>query len=174
LLEVWSLAYRLATRAFTTLLTLGEADAAAYARSGTGTSDLVPGISDIDVVVVLPPDPAGKEVAPQRVWRRYERLIGVLPPLRRVLDEPCVYDDDQLRDFAGASYMTYGLDRERPERAAAYRDDAGLLDRRRLLERPGLHRDLDWRRVSGPDRRPPLPVRDAQAERHAAWLELVF
>ncbi len=173
-LHLWSPAYRLATRAFAALLTRGEAGACTYARAGTGTSDLVPGVSDIDLVVVLPPDPAGEDIAAGRVRRRYERLITLLPPLRRVLDNPCVYDDAQLRDLAGASYTTYGLDRESNERAAAYRDDAALLDRRRLLERPGLHRDLDWRPVSGPDRRPSLRERDVHAERQAAWLELVF
>ncbi len=53
--RVWSLAYRLIARAWVAYLLRGERDASAYVRGSVGSDDVLPGLSDVDVAVVLAP-----------------------------------------------------------------------------------------------------------------------
>ena len=108
--RLWGAAYRGVARAGAAYLTWGERDAAAYVRAGVGTSDFLPGLSDVDVTVVLAEDPAGPGSAGARARRRWERLYRGLPVTRLLLDWPRIYDDADLRVLAGASALTYGLD----------------------------------------------------------------
>lgn len=171
--RLWEGTYGLLARAVAIQLTRGERYTAVYTRAGLAGGDLLPGVSDLDLVVVLPPDPAGRGTAAERVRRRYFALVRRIPVSARLVDVPCVYDDHELREVAGASYATCGLDQ--PEAPAVYRDDASLLDRRRILERPGLYGDLgDWHLLSGPERRPALAARSEDDRCVAAWLDLTF
>jgi predicted nucleotidyltransferase len=173
LARVWAPAYRVIARVWAAFLVRGERGAAAYARGSVGADDLVPGLSDIDVAVVLSPDRGGRGVARERVTGRWTRLLRAFRPTDLLLDYPLVYEEDELREVAGATALTYGLD-EPGERRAAYNGDGVSEDRIRLLERPGLYGATDdWRLLTGPDRRPPEPARDAQLRRIAAWLELL-
>ena len=148
-----------------------EAGAGVYARSGTAGPDVVPGLSDIDLAVVLPvtSTPATNR---ERVHRRFAAL-GRVPVIGRLVEIPCVYEESELRDLADASYATFGL-ADATRTRAAYGPDTGLLDRRRLLERPGLYDGIrDWTLLAGPDRRPRVPER-RDPRLVAAWLELAF
>lgn len=167
----WSAAYRAAARVAAAYLVRGEAGASAYARGGLATGDVQPGLSDVDVAVVLPADPAGHGVAAERVRRRWERLRGAVPAVQLLVDWPRVYEDADLRDLVGTSALTYGLEGG----DAGYFGERASLDRLRMLERPGLHATAaGWRRLTGPERRPPEPRREEDVERIAAWLELLY
>ncbi len=174
---LWVVIYRGIARAGATYLTWGEKDAATYVRAGVGIGDLLPGISDVDMAVVLADYPAGLGTASERVRERWQRLYRALPSTRLLLDRPRVYDDADLRDLVGASALTYGLDDvgETTADRATYFGDRASIDRIRMSDRPGLYgATADWRILTGPDRRPPEPSRDAQGRRIAGWLELLY
>jgi hypothetical protein len=174
LVGAWARLSRLVARAAGALVTRGEPDASVYARGGIGRGDFVPGLSDIDVVVVVANDPAGAGRASERVRRAWHRAARRAPGLARAFGEPRVVDDAELADLVATSAFTYGLGPARRTRAA-YLPDASLADRLRVLERPGLYGVTDdWRLLAGRERRPAEPARDEDERRVAAWLELQF
>jgi hypothetical protein len=149
-------------------------NASAYV-AGTGASgELVPGLSDIDLVLVL----GGASEAVERdrsvVLDRWRRLRRVLSPLARGLGI-AVYSERDLQDETGGTALTFGL-------AAA---EAGADPDRGYL-RPGrpsddLYRRIHpgiygpgrtWRLVSGTARTTAEPIRAPDYRRLAAWLEL--
>jgi predicted nucleotidyltransferase len=175
--SLWVLIYRGVARAAAAYLTHGERDAAVYVRGGVAGGDFLPGLSDIDLIVVLEEDPVGPGHARERVRRRWLRLIRALPPLILLIDGPRIYESEDLADIVGTSAFTYGLDggRRPPIRPSGYFDGAASLDRVKTLGRPGLYgMSDDWRLLIGPDQRPPEADRDAQLRRIAAWLELAY
>jgi hypothetical protein len=141
-------------------------------RGGSGGLDWLPGLSDVDLVLVLSPDPGGRGLAARRVTARWERLRRRVPSSELLVDWPRVHEEPQLRDLAGACAFTYGLDGPGGP-GAAYSGPAAGPDVLRVLERPGLYGPTaGWRLVRGSDRRPPDPARSSQLRRLAAWLEL--
>jgi hypothetical protein len=88
----------------------------------------------------------------------------------------CVYDEVHLRAAVRDSTITHALGAPDPGPGggAVYQGPPVDEDLVRLLERPELYGPAAWRRVTGPDRRPPDCARDAQRRRIAAWLELQF
>lgn len=175
--RVWSLLYRLVARAWVTYLAWGERGAAAYERAGAGVGDVLPGLSDVDVAIVLQPDPGSPGAATERSRARWQRLRRRWPGVDLLLDYPRIYEEPELRKAVGSTALTYGLDG--PPGAPATRAMAYLThpepDLMRTLERPGLFgTTADWRLVRGPDRKPHEPRRDAQQRRLAAWLELAY
>ena len=172
-MRAWAVVYWLIARAGAGYLTRGERGAAAYARGGLGAGDLVPGLSDIDLSLVLAEDPAGRGRARGRVQRRWCRLLRVLPWANRILDEPRIHEDGDLRELVGRSALTGGLDDSGCGEVACPSGGASFDDVK-LLVAPGLYSATGgWRRLAGPDRRPAEPARDRQADRIAGWLELV-
>ncbi len=166
--------YFVVARAAGVYLTWGERLPAVYVRAGLGTGELVPGRSDVDLAIVLAANGTKPGITSARVWRRWERMARVLPRTGRLLEEPRVYDELELRDVVGSSAMTYGLECEDEDRAALSNGGASI-GRRRILFRPGLYgATSDWRLLSGPDRRPLPPPRSAQERRIAAWLEVTY
>jgi hypothetical protein len=158
-------------------LTRGEENSTAYLRGGTNDEDFWPGVSDLDLVLVLANGqrPAGSAAA--RVRERWRRLEPRLSLAAGVFDWPRVYEQGELRDFAASSAFTYGLSRAsaEPSEGAAYSGHRASLDAVRALERPGLYGPtVGWRRLSGPDRLPQEVHRDRHDQRIAAWLELVY
>lgn len=176
LARLWELVYRLIARAWVAYLARGERGAAAYLRGGSARGDLLPGISDVDVALVLPADPAGPGIAGDRARQRWRRLRRSFPVTQLLIDFPRIFEHEELRDVTGTSAFTYGLDGSRkgvPRQAGYFA--AARPDRFRMLERPGLYgATTDWRLLTGPDRRPVEPARDPQLRRLAAWLELVW
>jgi hypothetical protein len=169
--------YRSVARAAVASLTWRERGASAYVRGELGGRDFVPGLSDVDLTIVLAQDPGGPCVAARRVRQRWDRLRRALPCTELLVDLPCIYEDAELGDLAGSSALNYGLDHPAwtGRGRAGYLGDAASLDTVRMLERPGLYgTTAGWRLLSGPERRPPEPARDPQLRRIAAWLELVF
>jgi hypothetical protein len=170
---LWVLVFRAMARAAGRCLTWHEQGASTYVRGGAA-EDFLPGLSDIDLAVVLPDEAAAPGAARDRASRRWERLRRI-PGTEVVLDLPRIYEYAELRDIAGASVLTYGLAGR--EQSASDTRDAGSprsLDATRMLGRPGLYgATADWRLLTGRDLRPHEPARDAQSRRIAAWLELV-
>jgi hypothetical protein len=172
--RAWRWLYGLAARLWGVVLAPGGG-ASLYARGGLASGDLVPGLSDIDLVLV-----AGSSREAERLrgrWRRLRRVRAV----RELLDWPRIYDTAELARLGGTSALTYGLAEgasgEGVAGAAAYYGPEATLDAIRALERPGLDGiGSEWRLLRGADRRPggPGAPPGGDSETTAAWLELVY
>ena len=148
-------AYGVAARAVGALLVRAAPGSAVYQRGG---EDVLAGVSDLDLVHVVPD---WTESASGRARRR---LRAALPGLRRLLSI-ATYEQRQLEAAVVAPAPLYPgpLAHRRPY----------LEDELWLRARPGLYGPTEgWRRVAGAGRLPAAPVRDQQHERVAAWLEL--
>ncbi|HEX8208195.1 MAG TPA: nucleotidyltransferase domain-containing protein [Solirubrobacteraceae bacterium] len=129
--------------------------AAVYVRGSVARGEAVSGLSDIDLVAVAV-DRAGPD--------RRRRRLGVLG--RHV--SVGVYTPAELAAATSSSVLTHGdsalyLARRAPA------DELGLRARPPLPDTHG-----QWRRVAGPERRPPARPYDAEERRTAVWLELQY
>jgi hypothetical protein len=161
----------------TAFLTWRERGASGYIRGGVEGPDFVPGLSDVDLTIVLAQDPEGPGSAARRVRRRRDRMRRALPFTGLVLDWPSVYEETELRELVASSALTFGLGP--PDRPAAdqagYLGDRASLDRIVMLERPGLYGAMaDWHLLRGPGFQSGERPRDPQLRLGASWLELVF
>ena len=168
---LWGLAYSAAARSYAAVVLRGEMGTA-YVRGTLASGEALHGIADVDVVIVVAPDPAGPGVARERVRRRCERVERALPVLGElVFDWPMVYEPGDLAAVAPHTTFTYGLGAAPAQ--ASYFGPARDVDRIRLLERPELYGlERGWQLMTGPDRRPPEPAPDPAQRRIRAWLEL--
>jgi len=170
------LGYRSLARLAVTYLTRDQAGAAAYLRGGLATEEFQPGLSDIDLVLVLahpdrePCDDAGV------VRARWRRLTAVAPAIELVIDEPRIHSETELAELNGASAFTLGLDESTgPGRSSGYYDAGDVSDGVRMLERPGLGSEIaGWQRLSGRERRPAAPRVAPAPPCLPAWLELLY
>jgi hypothetical protein len=177
--SLWRLAYAITARCYLAYVRRGEPASAAFVYGSLAWGDeLLPGVSDIDVVVVVAPDPAARGVARERVRRRCGRVRRALPVLGDILfGWPTVYEQADLADAVAASTLTYRLSSEpwRERTHAVYSGPKSDNDKICLAEHPQLYGPTHgWRLVAGPDRRPPPPALDADYRRIAAWLELQY
>jgi hypothetical protein len=166
---IWGLLQWACARLAVACLVWGERGASAYSDGRLVPAEFNPGLSDVDLVILLKAQSDPRDVAAGRVRRRWQRLGRLFP----MVDLPRVYEEADLRELVGSSVLTYGLDSPGGERSHV-RESEGF-DRLRLLLRPGLHTTVgDWHRLAGPERRLAEPDCDPQQQRIAAWLELVF
>ena len=143
-------------------MTRGERAAAVYLRGGGDEDDFLPGLSDLDLVLVPARDPREPGAAATRVRRRWEALRRGFPPAALVVDWPRVHEDAELAELSGASALTVGL--EGGSGLSVYHGERASVDSFRLLGRPGLYEGVaGWRRLAGPDRRPPSTGATARA-----------
>jgi hypothetical protein len=165
--RLWLAGYRLAGRAWAGYLARGERGASTYLRGSISADDALPGLSDVDVAVVLEEDPAGPGVARLRARRRWMRARRIFPLVDLLLDYPVILERGQLTEVLSASVFTL------PD-GSAYYGPGFSEDRMRMLVRPGLYGPTHgWQSISGPPRLPGAPARSAQERRLAGWLELV-
>src|SRR5262249_45654645 len=139
-----------------------------------GSSDFLPGLSDVDVVLVFP---SGTNMAAARrtVHGRWDALKRRSPATASLLDRPLVLGEGELRLIEGRSAYTAGLHEGSPDEPSGDASTAHRIDRRRLLERPGIFSTTTgWNLVAGRDLRPAEAPRDEQQVRVAVWLELLF
>ena len=149
------------------LITWRERGASAYVRGGVEGPDFVPGLSDVDLTIVVAEDRSRPGAAARRARGRRDRMRRALPFSRLVLDWPCVYEDGELRDLAAGSALTYG--------GPGDVGDPANIDRILMLERPGLYSTTaGWHLSRGPGWRAPELARESQERLIAAWLELTF
>lgn len=160
--------YEATARGYGSYARRGETHAATYVRGTLASGELLPGLADVDVIILLPPDPTG--AARARVRRHFARAARMAPGIiDLVFDGPMVYDETGLEQVAGRSTLTYGLDNG----GAIYSGPNSDVDKIRLLERPELYGSTrTWRRLHGPERRPAEAGQDAAMRRVASWLEL--
>jgi hypothetical protein len=163
--------YRVAAQVGAGYLLRGDPASSVYVRGGVGTTELLPGVSDIDLAIVT-----AERSSAELARRRWQRLRRRLPLVERLMDWPRIYQAGELAALAGTSAYTWGLgDSSAASDAAGYAAADLNLDRLRALERPGLYGPADdWRPLRGPDRRPVETDRDPQDRRIAAWLELLY
>ena len=154
-------------RAWVAYLARGQRDASAYVRGSIGADDVLPGLSDVDVALVLPEDRTGAGRARERATARWMRLRRAFRLTDLLLDYPLILEEPELREVAGSSAPTHAH--------PSYLGAAFVQDKVRMLERPGLYGATgDWRRLRGPERRPAESARDPQLRRISAWLELCY
>jgi predicted nucleotidyltransferase len=164
--RLWRLGYELVARAVGWWLTRGEPGAAVHVRGSVAHGDAVHGVSDIDLIVVVPGDPAAPGPARQRVERRRRELERRIPALAALVTVG-TYEARELREAVVAPAPTW------PGDGALFTRTPYLEDALWLRSRPGVYGPTaDWRRLRGPATLPAPPPRDAQDERIAAWLEL--
>jgi hypothetical protein len=173
---VWRAVYACATRCYVAYVRRGESGSAAFVRGTVASDEALHGLSDIDVTIVVAPDPSGPGVARARVRRRCRRVSRALPAVADLFGWPAVYEDTDLADAVAAPVLTYKLSDEPGQaRDAVYSGPGFDEDKLRLAERPQLYGPMhDWRLVAGPDRRPHQAPPDADGRRIAAWLELQY
>lgn len=153
--RVWQLAYEVVARLVAGRLAR-HYRAAVVLRGSGAEGRFVPGLSDIDLLVVAPagvhlPDPP-----------RERRLGGLV--------QADIYRGDDLAAVAGSTTTTFGLGTF----GSAYYGARVPQDPTGLLERPGLPAEVTrWRQLAGPRLHLPPPVADRQATREAAWGDLL-
>ena len=176
---IWRLAHEVLARVAGLYLGSGARGSSRYLRSGLATGDGVYGISDIDLAIVVPPDPAGPDIARARVRRRWRALRRRFPRLcQTVLEPPQVYEVPELPGLATDTSLTHGLERASSRDGTLGEVHPAGRERRRErsgAERPGLYgRTADWRLIGGPERRPPAEAPERAFRRVAAWMEIQF
>ena len=162
-------AIRLVARAFAR-----TSGASVYVKGSFGLGDPVYGVSDIDLVIVVPSarDPVADARAVANVKRRWSKIVRLFPPLHELF-HIFVYDSQSLRDAVSAPCFTFGLDRQPPP--AGFLGPKPLADEMGLQERPELHgAPREWRLVGGRPAGVVPPPDEVSYRRLASWLELQF
>ena len=174
--RAWLAGYRAAAWCSAAYLTRHERDTTAYVRAGVASGDFLPGLSDIDLLLVCDPDPGQRGAAALRIHARREHLAAVSRPASLLLDSPIVIESDELPELVGANTLTFGLSgTSDPGESTIYAGDPARADRIRLAERPGLYSSTaDWSHLRGRRRDIREAGRSPAEITLAAWLELVF
>jgi predicted nucleotidyltransferase len=169
--RLWDVLHRTLLRAARGYLRRGHPDLAVYLRGSFASGEPAYGLSDIDVIVVLPGTTEVPGRHRERLERRWQRLCSAIPGHVRVIDVT-VYEDAELEDAAGTTALTYGLPNGEPD-ALFYRQRAKR--HYSLRTRPGLYgATRDWLHVAGPDRRPHVSEPAGPERLVAGWLELQY
>ncbi len=148
--------------------------AAAYVSGSFATGDTVYGLSDLDLEIVVPDDPAGPGFNRERVLARWRRLSRAIPWLATMCQSG-VHEDAGLLAAASGTALTIGLDEPHGLEPAIYHGRSKVLPTgsHGLLHGPGLYGPTrTWRHLGGPDRLPVVHDLDAQDRRISSWLSL--
>jgi hypothetical protein len=148
--------------------------ASVYVKGSFGFGDPVYGVSDIDLVMVVPS--AGERATDARavasVKRHWSKVVAAFPPLHELF-HIFVYDAQSLRDAVSAPCFTFGLDRHPPR--AGFLGPEPLVDEMGLQERPELYgAPREWRLVRGRSAEVVPPPDEVSYRRLTSWLELQF
>lgn len=164
-------AYRLLAGLAARRLVRGLPGASAYAAGSLASGELVPGLSDLDLVVVLGGGRDEVMVGREAVATRRRALQRTLGPLGRGVGV-AVYAERDLADVAGGTALTFGLGGETVVPAGLLRPGRPVDDLYRRLH-PGVYGPgRTWRLLRGEERTTREPVVDPAYGRLAAWLEL--
>lgn len=175
---VWALAYSSVVRAALTWLRRQYRGASVYVKGSFASREEVYGISDVDLVVVLPRDGTqhgSAQLSARESWKKLDRRF---PLFGFVIQHCWFYEEDDLRESLSASCLTYGLAANAygtGDDRAAFLGPHPLHDHASLQTRPTLYGARDeWRHVAGTDRLSRLGPHDPQSRRIAAWLDLQY
>lgn len=158
--------YVLVARAVAAYLRRANPAAAVYATSSLATGELLPGVSDLDLAVVVPAgDAAG--TTRRALEARRDRLLRRVPFLQPVL-WAAVYEDAELERA-----QTVCLAQPPSGEQTLFFGENPLADGLKLSSRPGFPgRVHTWRLLAGDERRGDQRRRSREEDRLAAWLEL--
>lgn len=164
--KAWLAAHGALARIVAEWLRAGTA-ATVYVRGSTGHGDPIPGLSDVDLVALV-----GGVDGRSRLEARRRRLGAVA---RHV--SVGVYTQQELAAATASTVLTHGLEGRDgdPHARALYLapgpppDEVGLRARPPLPDPSGA-----WRRLAGPERRPPARRYAPDERLTAAWLELQY
>jgi hypothetical protein len=167
----WALAYWGLVRILTITLRWGHPERSVYLAGGFGRAEVLYGISDLDLVTLTPTRPGARGSERETAGARMRRTLSRL----RLPDDVVHFaamEDEAVGAAARATTYTYGLDRD-PRPALYHGPDALWLSGTRLLHGPGLSGPGgDWRRVAGPERRPPTGAIARNRRPLIAWLTM--
>lgn len=173
---VWALAYWSVIRAAVAWVRRQYREASIYVKGSFASREEVYGISDVDLVVVLPTDGTPKGSAQLSARKSWKELCRRFPLFGFVIQHSWFYEEDDLRESLSASCLTYGFASNNYGTAddrAAFLGPHPLHDHMSLQTHPSLYGACDeWRHVAGTDRLPRVGPRDPQSRRLAAWLHL--
>lgn len=167
----WALAYWGLVRVLTVTLRWGHPERSVYLAGGFGRGEVLYGVSDLDMIAVTPTRAGARGSEREPAGDRMRRTLS-----RMGLPDDVVHfaamEDEAVRAAAHATTYTYGLDRDQPP-ALYHGRDALWLSGTRLLHGPGLSgAGADWRRVAGPERRPPVGAVARTRRPLIAWLAM--
>ena len=175
---VWTVAYWSVTRAAAIYLRRQHRGSSIYLKGSFATREAVYGVSDVDLVVVLPGDGSQsgtRQLAARESWKQLCRRISLF---RFAIQHCWFYEDDDLQESLSSSCLTYGLmtdDEEQAGDRAAFLGPSPLRDQMGLQTHPSLYAArIEWRRLDGKDRLPQARPGDPQSRRLAAWLDLQY
>ncbi|MEO8575707.1 MAG: nucleotidyltransferase domain-containing protein [Gemmatimonadales bacterium] len=175
---VWGLAYRSLVRAAIGHLRGKHREASIYLKGSFASGEEIYGISDVDLVVVLPATGARPGSAQLSAHERWKRLCQRVPVFRLVIEHCWFYEEDDFRESLSAPCLTYGLASSNhviDDDRAAFLGPHSLRDHSSLQIRPSLYGVRnEWRNVRGRNRLPTATSVDAQDRRVAAWLDLQY
>lgn len=175
---VWTVAYWSVIRAAVSCVRRQYREASIYLKGSFASREEVHGISDVDLVVVLPRD-GSRQGSAQLSAREWWKKVGHRFPLFRLVIQHCwFYEEDDLRESLSAPCLTYGLASNHNSIAddrAAFLGPHPLHDNMGLQTHPSLYGARDeWRKLAGTDRLSRACPHDPQSRRLAAWLDLQY
>jgi hypothetical protein len=172
---LWTALHKAAVRSCAFVIGWRQPGTAVYVKRSFAFGEPLFGISDVDMVVVVPGDHARPGERRKQVKQRWERVSRVVPPLADLVGyDLWIYEDDEFERTVGSTCFTYGLGEAEGTAVGRYAAYFGLtpIRDRMLLHNPDLYGPKhEWRLVAGEDRPRPESL-DAQHCRLAAWLEL--
>jgi hypothetical protein len=175
---VWAMAYWSLIRAVVAWVRRQYREASIYVKGSFASREEVYGISDVDLVVVLPGDGTRQGSAQLSARVSWKQFCQRFPLLRLVIQHCWFYEQDDLRESLSSSCLTYGLASNHYGHAddrAAFLGPHPLHDHMGLQTQPSLYGARDeWRSLGGRDRLPPMGQDDPQTRRVAAWLHLQY
>ena len=175
---LWGLAYGSVVQAALVWLRQRHGGASIYLKGSFVSGEELYGISDVDLVVVLPADGTPHGSAQLRAREGWKKLCQRVPLFRVVIEHCWFYEEDDLRESLSAPCLTYGLasgDHGIEEDRAAFLGPHSLRDHTSLQIRPSLYGVRnEWRKVRGRNQLITATSDDAQDRRVAAWLDLQY
>src|SRR5436190_4638492 len=165
---VWAALYTAVMHLVAAYLCYGHKGAAVYVCRSLAIDKPIYGVSDIDLVVVIPGAKDRNGTESERHRSRWRHLCRLVPPLRDLLPDVAFYEEAELREATRGPVLTYGLDRgvQGHTDRAAFWGPGAPADEFGLRSRPGLYGPTsDWRPIRGPDRRPRVDAPDRQERR---------
>lgn len=172
---VWSLAYASVMRAAAVFVRRDYPDASIYLKGSFASREPVYGVSDVDLVVVIPDEKAPAGSLQKSAREAWKQICNRTPLLRRVIQHCWFYEERDLQESIGTCCLTSGLESDEADDRAVFLGSQPLHDHMGLQTHPSIYGPLrEWRRMAGPDRLPTASPGDVQSRRLAAWLHLQY
>ncbi len=169
----WRLGHLAVSRAVAAYLLRGVPEATVYTAGSGESGELVAGLSDVDLVLVIGGAPGEVERARALTAARWRLLRHRFPRLSHGLSL-AIYGERDLDDEDGGTCLTYGLGEDGlvPAEVGYLRQGRPADELYRRIH-PGIYGPgRTWRRLHGTVRTRAEPVQSLAYRRIAGWLEL--